>query len=61
MLEVLKKEKTMSEIASSHGNHVNQFRQWRNAFLDQMPQLITNENKKSDKIKANYKEHIKAL
>lgn len=30
VLEVLKEEKTMSEIASSHGIHVNQIRQWRN-------------------------------
>ncbi|WP_396953754.1 hypothetical protein [Neobacillus mesonae] len=27
----------MNEIASSHGIHVNQIRQWRNAFLEQMP------------------------
>lgn len=61
VLEVLKEEKTMSEIASSHGIHVNQIRQWRNAFLEQMPQLFTNENKKSDKIKAEYEEQIEAL
>ncbi|MED4406266.1 transposase [Heyndrickxia coagulans] len=33
VLEVLKEEKTMNEIASAHGIHVNQIRQWRNAFL----------------------------
>lgn len=61
VLEVLKEEKTMSEIASSHGIHVNQIRQWRNGFLEQIPQLFTNENKKSDKIKAEYEEQIEAL
>mgnify|MGYP002422928874 CR=1 FL=1 len=27
----------MNEIASSHGIHVNQIRQWKNAFFEQMP------------------------
>ncbi|WP_412766186.1 transposase, partial [Schinkia azotoformans] len=40
VLEVLKEEKTMNEIASSHGIHVNQIRQWRNAFLEQMPLIF---------------------
>jgi transposase-like protein len=47
VLEVLKEEKTMSETASSHGIHVNQIKQWRNAFLEQMPKLFANENKKN--------------
>ncbi|WP_367616781.1 transposase [Heyndrickxia coagulans] len=33
VLEVLKEEKTMNEIASAHGIHVNRIRQCRNAFL----------------------------
>ncbi|WP_412729509.1 transposase, partial [Cytobacillus firmus] len=31
VLEVLKEEKTMNEIASSHGIHVPLSRQWRTA------------------------------
>lgn len=61
VLEVLKEEQTMSEITSSHGIHVNQILQWRNAFLHQMPQLFTNKNKKSDKMKAEYEEQIETL
>jgi transposase len=61
VLEVLKEEKTMNEIASSHGIHVNQIRQWRNTFLDQMPQLFKNDNKKSDQIKADYENQIESL
>jgi transposase-like protein len=34
VLEFLKEEKTMNEIASSYGIHEIQIRQWRNAFLD---------------------------
>lgn len=61
VLEVLKEEKTMSEIASSHGIHVNQIRQWRNAFLEQMPLVFEKENKKSDKMKADYEKQIENL
>ena len=61
VLEVLKEEKTMSEIASSHGIHVNQIRQWRNAFLEQMPLIFAKENKKVDQIKADYENQIENL
>jgi len=61
VLEVLKEEKTMSEIASSHGIHVNQIRQWRNAFLEQMPRLFAKENKKVDQMKADYEQQIENL
>ena len=61
VLEVLKEEKTMNEIASSHGIHVNQIRQWRNTFLENMPQIFAKENKKEDKIKADYEQQIEQL
>ncbi|NCG69288.1 transposase [Bacillus coagulans] len=49
VLEVLKEEKTMNVIASAHGIHVNQIRQWRNAFLEQMPKVFEKGNKKVEK------------
>src|SRR5690606_6501696 len=61
VLEVLKEEKTMSEIASSHGIHVNQIRQWRNAFMEQMPQMCAKENKIVDQMKADYEQRIENL
>ncbi|MCJ7841947.1 transposase, partial [Lederbergia sp. NSJ-179] len=33
VLEILKEEKTLSEIASDHGIHVNQLRQWKKAVI----------------------------
>ena len=61
VLEVLKEEKTMNEIASSHGIHVNQIRQWRITFLEQMPLIFAKENKKADQMKADYENQIENL
>ena len=51
----------MNEIASSNGIHVNQIRQWRNAFLEQMPLIFSKENKKADQMKAEYESQIENL
>lgn len=61
VLEVLKEEKTMNEIASSHGIHVNQIRKWRNAFLEQMPLIFAKNNKKADQMKVEYENQIENL
>jgi transposase len=61
VLEILKEEKSMNEIASEHGIHVNQLRQWRNTFLEQMPQLFDKQNKKIDKMKTDYEDQIENL
>ncbi|MDQ0415682.1 transposase-like protein [Mesobacillus stamsii] len=41
VLEIFKEEKSLSELASHHGIHVNQLRQWRKSALEQLPQLFT--------------------
>lgn len=51
----------MNEIASAHGIHVNQIRQWRNAFLEQMPKVFEKGNKKVEKMKAEYEQTIESL
>lgn len=51
----------MNEIASSHEIHVNQIRQWRNTFLEQMPLIFAKENKKADQMKADYENQIENL
>lgn len=61
VLEVLKEEKSMNEIASDHGIHVNQIRQWRKAFLEQMPSVFTKENKKANQMQEDYENQIENL
>lgn len=40
VLEILKEEKTMSQIASEHGIHVNQLHKWKTQFLQELPQIF---------------------
>lgn len=48
-LEALKEEKTMAQLSSEFGVHVNQIRQWRQKLLDELPSLFSDRRKKRDK------------
>lgn len=61
VLEILKEEKSMSEISSEHGIHVNQLRQWRKAALEQMPQIFETNNKKVNQMKEDYENQMENL
>lgn len=61
VLEIFKEEKSLSELASQHGIHVNQLRQWKKSALEQMPQLFMKENKKQDQLVSDYEEQIQNL
>ena len=43
--ELLKEEKTLSQIASDHGVHPNQLRQWKAKALEGLPSLFEREGK----------------
>src|SRR5690625_7979667 len=58
VLEILKEEKSFSELSSEYGIHVNQLRKWKTQFLEQMPQLFQKQNKDQEKMKADYEEQI---
>jgi transposase-like protein len=61
VLEILKEEKSLSELSSEHGIHVNQLRKWKAQCLEQMPQLFQKQNKDQEKMKADYEEQIENL
>jgi putative transposase len=48
-LEALKEEKTMAQLSSEFGVHVNQIRQWRQKLLDELPTLFSDRRRKRDK------------
>jgi putative transposase len=48
-LEALKEEKTMAQLSSEFGVHVNQIRQWRQKLLEELPSLFSDRRKKRDK------------
>ncbi|MFK3988522.1 IS3 family transposase [Exiguobacterium mexicanum] len=61
VLEILKEEKTMSQIASEHGIHVNQLHKWKTHFLSEMPQVFKKQNKDQEKMRADYEEKLENL
>lgn len=61
VLEILKEEKPMSQIASEHEIHVNQLHKWKTQFLQEMPQVFEKQNKDMEKMKAAYEEQLENL
>lgn len=48
VLELLKEEKTLSQLASEYQVHVNQLRDWRQRLLDELPQIFSRERQVSE-------------
>jgi putative transposase len=48
-LEALKGEKTMAQLSSEFGVHVNQIRQWRQKLLEELPGLFSDRRQKKEK------------
>jgi len=48
-LEALRGEKTMAQISSEYGIHVNQIRQWRQKLLEELPGVFSDRRQKKDK------------
>lgn len=49
--ELLKEEKTLSQLAAEHGVHPNQLRQWKDLALEGLPSLF-------ERDKANRDQHV---
>lgn len=60
-MEILKEEKSLNELSSEYGIHVNQLRKWKTQIPEQMPQLFQKQNKNQKKMKADYEEQIENL
>jgi putative transposase len=48
-LEAIKGEKTMTQLASEFGVHVNQIGQWKKHLLEELPSLFSDKRKKVEK------------
>jgi transposase len=48
-LEAIKGEKTMGQLASEFGVHVNQIGQWKKHLLEELPSLFSDKRKKVEK------------
>src|SRR5699024_11376286 len=61
VLEILKEEKSMSQIASENEIHVNQLHKWKTQFLQDMPQVFEKQNKELEKMKVDYEKQLERL
>jgi len=61
VLEILKEEKTLNELSSAYGVHVNQLRQWKKTALDQLPQLFDRKRTDQSRMQEEYEEKIERL
>lgn len=48
VLELLKEEKSIAQLAGEQGVHVTQLRQWRQRVLDELPHLFSRERQVSE-------------
>jgi putative transposase len=48
-LEAVKGDRTVNEIASSHGLHPNQITQWKKQLLEELPVLFSDKRVKANK------------
>jgi putative transposase len=49
VLETLKGEKTIAQLASDYGVHSNQIGQWKKRVLNELPGIFSDRRKKSEK------------
>jgi transposase len=49
VLECLKNEKTIAELASDYGVHPNQITQWRKQALEDLPALFSSKQARKEK------------
>src|SRR5699024_5990593 len=61
VLEILKKEKSISQITSENENHVNKLHKWKTQFLQEMHQVFEKQNKDLKKMKVDYEKQLESL
>src|SRR5699024_9683942 len=60
-LEILKEEKSMSQIDSENEIHVNQLHKWKIQFIQEMTQVLEKQNKDMQKMKVDYEKQLERL
>jgi transposase-like protein len=58
--ELMREEKTLSQIASDHGVHPNQLRQWKAKALEGLPSLFERDGKAQQE-KAEHDQQVQEL
>ena len=61
VLELLKEEETLPQIASRHGIHPNLLRKWKAQALEGLPNLFSNEEKGQQALEAEHQRQLDEL
>jgi transposase-like protein len=61
VIEALRGERTVNEIASANNIHPNQLTKWKNDAIASLPTLFESENSKLNKQKKQYQEQVDDL
>ena len=49
VLEAIRNQRTMAEIASEYGVHANQITKWKRRVLDELPDIFTNKRERDQR------------
>ncbi|MHB8307203.1 MAG: transposase [Candidatus Desulforudaceae bacterium] len=61
VLEILKEEKTISQLASEHGIHPTQLHRWKAQAIENMPYSFSDGAKNLESLKASYEKQTEDL
>jgi putative transposase len=61
VLEVLREEQTVNEIAAKHGVHPNMISRWKQAFMDKAPEIFKRGMSGTERELREEREHIERL
>ena len=61
VLEILKEERTVTQISSEYGIHTSQLYKWKNQALEGLPNLFEEDLKTEKALKAKHEKQLKDL
>jgi transposase-like protein len=61
VLEILKEEKTISQISSEYGVHANVLQRWKKQALDELPRLFEDDHRREHDKKAEHENQLNEL
>lgn len=61
VLEILREEKSISQLSSEYGVHPNILGKWKNQAMRDFPRLFADDEKKTQAMKAEYEKKVQGL